>query len=167
MADDKRWIAEAADDLSMITGVHSTKKRNTIIQLVDARIAGRPEETVWRRSDTCSANIYHTKWKHDPIFAHALESVETNARAWHDTRALRALATAGERLALASPAAVAKLIESLDRTTTDAALVVKAAIAILDRAGIETATKSSSTSTFKGYAIVNPADWDEPAGEDG
>ena len=64
------------------------------------------------------------------------------ARGWKDGRSLRALGQAAERLALASPVAVAKLIERLQ--SMDENIILRAATAILDRAGMETAAKSSS-----------------------
>lgn len=146
---DPDWIAHAAAHLDRLQPPHREKKRATILALVDARIAGRSEETVWARPEACSRTAYHGKghdragWKHDPVFADVLATVTNMARRWNDTRTIRALATAAERLALASPVAVARIIQRLD--SDDEQVVMRAAIAILDRAGIETATKSAQT----------------------
>lgn len=136
------WQAEAAEILARLERPHATKKRNTIIALIDARLSGNSEEQIWKRPDTCSRNIYHEKWKRDPIFVDVLASVEQIARAWQDTTAIRALSKAAERLALASPVAVGRLIEKLN--SADEAIVLRAALGILDRAGVETAVKSQT-----------------------
>lgn len=121
---------------------HTQKMIDTIVALVDARLAGLPETPVFDRPDTCAAGTYHVKWKHDPDFAQCLETVTKLAQEWHDGRALRALETAAERLALASPGAVAKLTEALVHSG-DWNVMVRSAVAILDRAGVQTAMKQS------------------------
>lgn len=135
------WIEAATTALERLDNPHQRKKRDTVIALVDARLAGRSEETVWERPETCSRTVYHTKWKHDPTFAAVLAEVSAIAQRWQDTRALRALQSAAERMALASPVAAAKLIGLMN--ADDAAIVLRAATAILDRAGMETATKQA------------------------
>ena len=55
------WIDEAAAQLNRLQGKHREKQRATVIALVDARISGRSEETVWSLPETCSRNIYHSK----------------------------------------------------------------------------------------------------------
>lgn len=134
------WESLAASELDRLTNPHATKKRATIIALVDARIAGRSEETVWALPDTCNRSIYHGKWKKDPVFAEVLERVTGLARTWKDGAALRALSQAAERLALASPVAVGRAIAMLQ--SEDEQVVLRAAFGILDRAGVETAAKS-------------------------
>ena len=63
---------------------------------------------------------------------------------------------------LASPVAVGKLIELL--RSTDEAIVARASTAILDRAGVETATKASTETSGETTVIVRYADIDmEPA----
>lgn len=141
MADD--WIGVAAAALDRFDGLHARKKRDTVIALVDARLAGRSEESVWDRPETCSRAIYHGKWKHDLLFAAVLDEVSRIAQTWHDTRALRALQSAAERMALASPVAAARLITLMNND--EAAIVLRAATAILDRAGMETAQKGNVT----------------------
>lgn len=138
------WIGAANDELARLATLeHYHKRRNTIIALVDARMAGRTEESVWDREDTCSRNTYHSKWKHQPLFVEVLTAVERIAREWKDTEELRALREAARRMALASPTAAERAIEQLvDR---DPAIVLRAAFGILDRAGQETAQKSSQT----------------------
>ena len=136
------WIDEAAAQLDRLQGKHREKQRATVIALVDARISGRSEETVWSLPETCSRNIYHSKWKKEPTFAEVLASVTEIAQGWKDTESLRALKAAAKRLALASPVAVGKLITLLN--SPDENIVYRAATGILDRAGVETAVKAST-----------------------
>lgn len=168
------WEAQAAAELARLTNPHIAKKRATIVALVDARLAGNSEETVFARSDTCSRNIYHAKWKKDPIFADVLERTTALAREWHGGRAMRALAQAAERLALASPAAVGRAVEVLstgkmvfrlpdgetEEREANMAEVLRVAFGILDRAGLETAAKAPSAVQIEiAYADV---DLDQP-----
>lgn len=139
---DSTWIAAANGELARLAGErHYHKMRNTILALVDARLAGRSEETVFGRADTCSRNTYHARWKRRALFAEVLASVEVIAREWRDTMELRALREAARLMALASPVAAGKAITQL--SSGDGNLVLRAAFGILDRAGKETASKSS------------------------
>lgn len=141
---DADWsTAEAlADELGRLEEPHRQKKIDTILALVDARLSRKSEETIWARPEVCNRTTYHTKWKKDPIFAEVLTRCTAAARHYQNTRAARAIAQAAEDLALASPKAVRRLIKILDADdNTDARL---AAVAILDRAGLETAAKSMS-----------------------
>ena len=141
---DPDWLAAAAAQLDRLDGREVRKKRATIIALVDAHLAGRTESTVWepRRPETCSKTIYDTKWKKEPVFASVLAAVDKLATDYRDGEELRALLTARRRLALASPVAVARLVALLQ--SGDEAIVARASTAILDRAGVETATKGSA-----------------------
>jgi hypothetical protein len=160
---DPDWLAAAADQLRRIEGQHAAKKKATVIALVDARLAGKPEETIWDRAkhpDVCSRTIYHNKWKREPVFAEVLETVTRLARDWRDGRALRALRQAAEKMALASPLAADQLVSIATagqvrraRVGPDkkpviftepapTADVLRAAVALLDRAGMQTAAKS-------------------------
>jgi hypothetical protein len=156
------WETQAAEQLNRLTNPHIAKKRATIVALVDARLAGNSEESVFGRPDTCSRNIYHAKWKRDPVFADVLEKTTAMARDWHGGRSMRALAQAAERLALASPVAVARVIQVLSTSIDDQA-VLRAAFGILDRAGMETAAKAPSAMSIEiAYADV---DLDQPDGD--
>jgi hypothetical protein len=135
------WVTAARSELDRLTGTNAAKKRATIIALVDARLAGTPETAVFGRKDTCSRNIYHSKWKHDPDFALSLENITRIAREWHDGRALRALELAAERLALAAPVAAGRLVSLMQ--DQNSAVALRAAVGILDRAGKQTAAKQS------------------------
>ena len=126
------WLAEAAGLLDALEPPHKEKKKATIIALVDARLAGRAVESVWE--------------------------VTRLATGWEDGQSLRLLKKAAERLALASPAAVARVIEKLG--SADEAIVLRAAFGILDRAGVDTAVKGVPPTTN----IV--LSWGE-SGEDG
>lgn len=140
------WITVAAAELDRLNGKpHTGKMRATVLALVDVRLAGLPEERVWDRSlypDVCSRTIYQQKWKHQPLFASVLTNVEALARNYQDTRTLRALQSAAERLALASPVAVGRLIALMQ--DPESGIVLRAALGILDRAGVETAQKGSN-----------------------
>ena len=50
------WIDAVAAELDRLENPHRDKKRATILAIVDARLAGKSEETVWtpRRTETCS-----------------------------------------------------------------------------------------------------------------
>lgn len=143
-------VEEAFDDL---TPPHLEKKKATIIALVDARLAGKPEESVWKLPEVCNRGTYHLRWKHDPAFAACLEAVTRLARQWKDGRTVRALQEAAERLALAAPVAVGKVLGLL--TSEDENVRLRAALAILDRAGVETATKAETH--VEGQIGLDPA----------
>ena len=134
------WTEAAMADLERLDGLqHEQRRRQTILALVDARLAGRSEETVWDRPETCARSTWHEKWKRQPLMQDVLASVERAARRWTDTRTLRALAEASERLQLASPAAAGKAIALM--LSQDDRVALQAAFGVLDRAGVETAPK--------------------------
>jgi len=142
MVDD--WVCAATDQLERLAGErHYGKMRATIVALVGARLAGESDETVWspRRPETCARAVYQSHWKQHALFADVLTQVERIARAHVDGRALRAKQEAAEKLALASLDAVARLVTLLD--SIDESIVLRASTAVLDRAGIETASKST------------------------
>jgi hypothetical protein len=141
------WIDAAAVALGELQPPHVERKRATIVALVDAQLAGRAEQSVWGLPGVCNRGTYHLKWKAQPDFAAALATVGRLAREWRDTRALRALQEAAENLALAAPAAVMRAIGLMESVEDRVAL--SAAFGILDRAGIETAAKSSVAETVK------------------
>lgn len=140
------WAATAAAELDRLNGQpHAGKMRATVLALVDTRLAGEPEERVWDRAlypNACSRSVYQKKWKFNPLFASVLANVEALARNFQDTRTLRALNSAAERLALAAPVAVGRLIALMQ--DPESAIVLRAALGILDRAGVETAQKGST-----------------------
>jgi len=135
------WADAVASELDRLRGLqHEHKRRNTILALADARLAGRSEETVWTLENTCNRSTWHNRWKHDPVMLDVLASVERQARRWLDTKAIRALAEAAERLQLASPAAAGKAISLM--LSQDDRVALQAAFGVLDRAGVETAPKT-------------------------
>lgn len=136
-----------------LTEPHIEKKKTTIVALVDARLAGKSEESVWGRPEVCNRRTYHMKWKREPAFADCLEAVWKLAKDWKDSRAVRALREAAERLALASPLAALTATKLLQ--ADDDRLKLTAAFGILDRAGMETATKSSVTADVKQDVDIN------------
>lgn len=155
------WLPAALAELDRFSEPHLSKKRATVLALVDARLAGRPEESVWNRAeypDVCSREIFQGKWKKDPTFSSVLANVDALARGWKDGAKLRAINTAAERLALASPVAVGRVVALM--SSQDEAIVLRAALGILDRAGVETAQKNDVLLTTKSYVTISPDDWD-------
>lgn len=136
------WQQDAATELARITGNQATKKRDTILALVDARISGRSENDVWRLPHTCARSTYHGKWKKDALFADVLASVTELARGARSEIALEALSDAALSLAISAPEAVKTAIHLMG--SLDDTISLRAAFGILDRAGVETATKQSS-----------------------
>jgi hypothetical protein len=168
---DPDWIAVATAHLDRLTPPNRERKRATILALVDARLAGRSEETVWKLPNTCSRSCYHGLggrhkggWKHDPIFADVLATVHALARRWNDERTLRALMAAQERLALASPVAVGKVVDRMINSK-DESVILRAAFGILDRAGLETASKASSPHQDEAAEWWNAADAEDDDGD--
>lgn len=154
------WVSAATAALSKLNDVQwGERKKATIIALVDARLAQRSEESVWDLPQVCARNTYHSKWKKDALFMAVLDEVTTLAKEWHDGRAMRALAEAAEQLAINSPEAVRRLVAVMKQggDLTNARL---AAVAILDRAGIETAAKSSSENTIELHDVTELSDED-------
>lgn len=151
------WLAEAAHVFDGLSKQSREKKRATIIALVEARLAGRPEYTVWELPDTCVDTTYQY-WKSQPDFAYALGEAMRLALAWRDKEAMRALKKAAERLAMAAPVAVARVIERLG--SQNEAIILRAAFGILDRAGVDTAVKGAPSTM---NIVLN---WGE-SGEDG
>ena len=147
MAEDWSTAAEIAAQLDRLSGQHIEKQRRTILALVDARLAGRTEESVWSIPGTCNRTTYHLKWKKQEPFASVLDACTKAARAHRDGASARALAQAAERLALAAPPAVGRLITLLN--SDDEAIILRSAVAILDRAGIETGTKTTTSATME------------------
>lgn len=152
------WMVNTRLLLDSIKGQHAEKKRLTILALLDARLAGRSEESVWKLPQTCSRNVYHEKWKHDATFAYVLGELTRLVMEWRSEYALRRLKNAAERLAFASPDAVEQAVEKL--THADPNVSLKAAFGILDRAGVDTAVKGAAPRTN----IV--LSWGEPGEDD-
>lgn len=137
------WADAVMADLARLDGLeHEHKRKQTILALVDARLAGRSEETIWERPETCSRSTWHGKWKKQPLMQDVLASVDRAARRWTDTRTIRALAEAAERLQLAAPAAAGKAISLM--LSLDDRVALQAAFGVLDRAGVETAPKQQA-----------------------
>ena len=138
------WKSEAMAALARLNDERwADKMKTTILAIVDAHLAGISEETVWALPETCARKTYHEKWKKQPLFADVLATVDGLARDWKDRRALDPLGEAVNLLRLASPDAVERLIAIMQQEgdLTNSRL---AAAAVLDRAGLETASKSSS-----------------------
>lgn len=136
--------AEIIAQLSRLEQPHRQKKVNTVLLFVDAKMAGRAEDTVFESPLTCTRTNFY-KWKKNPTFADVLTRVQAAAQHWQDTEAARALQKAAKRLALTAPVAAARLARLLD--SADEGIVLRASTSILDRAGIETAPQTVAHST--------------------
>lgn len=143
------WKRVVTAELGRLDGAqHERKKKDTILALVDARLAGVTEESVWRRAGTCNRSTWHEKWKKDRLIAEVLENVYRAAAGWKDGRAAAALAEAAEMLKLESPNSVRTVVFLRDRAK-DEKVRIRAALGILDRADVKTATKSSEATTHQ------------------
>ena len=136
------WSAatEILDALDRLQAPHKQKKITTVLALVDARLAGRSEETVWSQPGTVARSNYHTKWKKDELFSDVLATVYRAALRQQNQRATDALLMAQHRIRLASVPAAGTVIKAMG--STDEQIALRAALAILDRAGLETAPKA-------------------------
>lgn len=134
--------AEILDALGRLQAPHLQKKITTILALVDARLAGRSEESVWSQPGTVARNNYHAKWKKDELFAEVLATVHRAALRHQNQRATDAMLLAQHRIRLASVPAASTVIRTMQ--STDEQVALRAALAILDRAGLETAPKAET-----------------------
>lgn len=151
------WSAAIADELEKLNGTPDdpsyrasviVKKRATIIALIDARLAGRSEESVWLRPDTCNRKIYHTKWKKDPLFAEVLERATAIAHRWKDEEGLRAMERAQKLLQLATPHAAATVVDQLK--SADERVAQSAAFGILKGTGVTANNSNVSVHNTEG-----------------
>lgn len=141
------WIKIATEELARLKddgGAQATiqKKRDTIIALVEARLAQKTEESVWRLPHTCARQTYHTKWKKDELFSDVLDKVTSLAREWQDTANIRAVTDAAEIIQMAAPLAAKTLVEIMTGSQ-DERLRKSAADSLLDRSAVETAVKTA------------------------
>lgn len=144
------WRIYALEELVRLNGEsYARKRKDTIIALVDAHLAGRAEETVWSLPGTCARTTYHDVWKKDPLFADVLRNVDRIANEWMDRRQVDALAEAASILRVESPDSVRAAVELRDKSEDDR-VRLQAAFGILDRAGVETAPKNSTTHEVQG-----------------
>ncbi len=139
---EKQWQNALVGIFDGLDGPHLEKKKATILAIVDARLSGQAEERVFERPDTCSRTVWHTKWKRDAEIGGRAERIFQAASEWRDNRTLLALAEAVETLQLSAPDAVNRLVAIMNQAAdlTNSRL---AAVAVLDRAGTSTASKSS------------------------
>lgn len=145
VADVGGWQRLIVRELSRLTGQqHDRKKKNTIIALIDGRLAGLPEESIWRRDDVCARSTWHERWKSDPLISSVLSACMAIADDWADNRVAMALAETAERLALESPASLNTVIHVRDNADNYRDRL-SAAFGIMDRASATIAPKSSAT----------------------
>lgn len=139
---DPWWLEMALSELDRIQGSERNKKRYTVTRLIDARLAGESDASVFRQAGTVSRDTWYKKWAKDPVIASALENIEMLVRPARDRAALAAMAGAAATMQLSSPSAVIRAVELMQ--SKDDAVALKAAFGLLDRAGMETAIKSST-----------------------
>lgn len=140
--DSPAWLEFGLSELARIENPERNKKINTLIAIVDARLAGESDASVFRRAGTVSRNIWYEKWSHDPVIVNVLANLESIARPLHDAQAIRAMAAAATKIQIVSPRAAQTAIDKL--ASLDEAIALRAAFGLLDRAGVETAAKSSA-----------------------
>lgn len=122
---------------------HAQRMIDTITAVVDAELSGQPITAVFERPDVCHETTWYKKWQHDPDVAACMTAVRESAQGWEDTARGLALAQAARLLAVSSPKAAQKAIAHID--SHDPNVSLRASLAVLDRAGVETAVKSSQT----------------------
>lgn len=157
------WLEAINDHLDRLEGTHLQKRRDTVIQIVDARLSGRSDASALARPDTCSPTVFYNKWMKDPVFAEVLEIATSTARRWKSEEHLRALHRAARALQLSSTRAVARLIELLD--SGDERVQLDSAKSILDRAGVATAIKAAVASHNTEGGELTLEEWRQQAGE--
>ena len=137
---------------------HVEKMITTILALIDARLAGSSETAVFGQPDTCNVSTYHKKWKHDEHFAKCLDALTKLAIEWKDTRHVRAIRTAAERIQLASPIAATTLVRLM--SSHDQNIQLRAANSILDRADSDTANKEAAVIqqilNYVNFSLLSP-----------
>lgn len=137
------WLEYGLTELEKIQQPERNKKINTIIALIDARLAGESDASVFRRADCVSRDVWYKKWSKDSVIASVLDNIEKLIRPIHDKSALLAMSAAATQMQLASPSAVRRAISLMD--SLDEAISLRAAFGLLDRAGIETAAKNTTS----------------------
>lgn len=161
---DSDWVIAARKELDRLKEPHREKKVATVIALVDARLSGQSEELIWDRDthpNVCARSVYHGKWKKNVLFMDVLRKVTELAQGWKDGEELRAIELAARKLRLASPVVADQLVSMATtgrvRRVVDAGgkpnviyenaaagEILRATLALLDRAGMETAVKSDA-----------------------
>lgn len=146
VAADDGWHLLIVNELQRLDGERwDRKKKDTVLALLDVRLAGTPEEEVWSRTETCARSTWHEKWKKDPLIADVLERCRTITDYWKDNRAALAIAETSNRMSLESPASLDEVIRVRDQGEDDADRL-RAALAILDRIpGLGTKSEQSVT----------------------
>ena len=149
---DDGWIMDAGAELDRLTAdrpVDLSKKRATVIALAEAAINNTAQKEVFKRPETCSYTVYHTKWKFDPTFADVRDRVIAIARSHRSRIGLKSTQAAANVLDLASLPAALRL--ALETTNPDPNVAIRAGKEVLDR----TADTASKTQTATGTI----ADW--------
>lgn len=79
------WLnEEVIEKLEAIKGHHATKKRITAIKLAFAKANQRPLEQVFGQDDTCSRDIWNTRWSHNEIIKAAFDACYERVMTWND-----------------------------------------------------------------------------------
>lgn len=125
-------------------GRNADKKRRAVIAYANGFLAGQSITETFTADDApCNRETFH-RWKaKDAQFAQAIEQIQAEVQAVTDKEAIESIRRAASKLALIADEAVDRMHDLL--YSSDQNVALKAAIAILDRAGLETAAKTSST----------------------
>lgn len=146
------WLEQGLAQLERIPNPERNKKINTVIALIDARLAGNSDASVFRRDDTCTRRVWYEKWSKDDTILDVLAQLEDIVRPAHDERALRAMMAAATRIQLASPVAVGRAVQLIG--SADEGVALRAAFGVLDRAGVATAAKSPAVQSETTISIA-------------
>lgn len=131
---DWHTLAEIVDALARFGGAHAQKKRDTVIALVEAELAGEPEETVFKRPDTCSRSTYHHRWKKNKQFTRILALARDIARKYHSAQQAAAMLEARRTMQLGSAPAARVMVDTLQ--DDDSRVALSAARAIIEIVGL-------------------------------
>jgi hypothetical protein len=127
---DWHTLAEIVEALARFGGAHAEKKRQTVLALVEAELAGEPEEKVWKRPDTCSRSTYHARWKKNTQFTRTLALVRDIARKYAAAQPAAAMIRARRTMQLGTAPAADRTVRELD--SEDGNIALKAAKIIID-----------------------------------
>ena len=142
-------LAEVVDALAVFGGTHGQKKRKTILALVEAEMAGKAEETVWKQEDTCNRSTYHGKWKKNKQFSRTLALVRDAARKYASAPGSMAMLDARNRMQRITSKASRTIEKSLE--SADETIALRAALKTIEIAGVmESDSAKISDRTFAG-----------------
>lgn len=125
--DGQAWLTpEVRALLQAIPGPHHEKKVVTVIRIAFAMANQEQIKAVLGLPETCAANIWYQKWRHDPAIAAALTATYQRARDYADEETIqqeefhrRERKRATARYAAQAPAALAAVMAGQDQKGAD------------------------------------------------